>query len=281
MTCTSPVMIHDGYKGFMTVPCGKCIGCKMDKARDWSVRIQNEAKMHDESVFITLTYDDEHLPEDRQLHKKDVQNFMKRLREYIKPDKVRYFLCGEYGDTFMRPHFHIICFGLSKFDARVFKDHCKACGGYVVKCKAWDLGRVHLGNVTNGSAGYVARYTIKKAGKDSRWYKDNDLVPEFIQMSLRPGIGFGFMQKFKNDILTGFKVIVNGHKYRIPRYYKDKLDLKNNLGYQLYLADLMEKSFNEAANLSPEEFQRAGVKYVEELRQKNRNNQMFNKMKGR
>ena len=115
MICTSPISIK-GDNGYMFVPCGQCIACRINHAKEWATRIYGESRMHDENIFLTLTYDDEHLPKDNSVHKDEVQRFMKRLRKAVYPDKVRYFLCGEYGGQFGRPHYHVILFGLSGFD---------------------------------------------------------------------------------------------------------------------------------------------------------------------
>ena len=86
-----------GYSDLqVVVPCGKCIGCRLDKSREWSIRCVNEASLHDKNCFITLTYDDDHLPGDRSLHVEHFQKFMKRLR-WHSDVLIRFLHCGEYG----------------------------------------------------------------------------------------------------------------------------------------------------------------------------------------
>ena len=281
MTCTNPIMVK-GDGGYMMVPCGKCIGCKLDKAREWSVRIANEARMYSDSIFVTLTYDDKHLPEDGSIHKSEVQKFLKLVRKRIYPDKVRYFLCGEYGDQFGRPHYHLILFGVSMFDSRLFTAHQKACGGYVVLTDCWKKGRVHLGYVTRASASYVARYTMKKAnGKNKEWYQAQGIEPEFILMSLKPGIGTAWYERYKDDILTHDFVMVDGIKFKVPRYYVHKLGIKDTVGYELKKENQHQEHLAEVVKMPFKEWVSQAERKENELIQKARNNKKFMEQKGR
>lgn len=284
MSCTNPIMIKacDG-SGYMMVPCGKCDGCKMDKARERMVRICNESRLYDDSVVVNLSYDDDHLPENGSLVKSDYQKFLKLVRKRVYPDKVRYFLCGEYGDRFGRCHWHIILFNVSMHDPRVFTDHIPdGKGHYVVKCSCWDKGRVVVDFVTIESASYVARYVNKKIGyKPKDWYLSRGLQPEFLAMSLKPGIGFGFMEKYKSDILNHDAVFVNGIKFCVPRYYSKKLGLKDTIGYEMKQNKKYDEKMQELDNMSPEDWLRSGVDMVNEREQRSRNNRKKLEMKGR
>ena len=116
LPCLSPVDIKDprySYKKYMLVPCGKCVNCKLNYAKMWSIRIMHELKDWDSACFLTLTYDEEHLPKDGSLDKQDLQKFFKRLRFNLGGRKIKYFACGEYGEQYGRPHYHIIVFGLN------------------------------------------------------------------------------------------------------------------------------------------------------------------------
>lgn len=210
---------------YIKVPCGQCLACRLNYGRDWAIRITSEAKCHDANVFLTLTYDDEHLPEDRSLVKKHVQDFMKRLRKQV--GKVRYFLSGEYGDKFMRPHYHLIIFGLS-IDNPVFTDRIydSKSKGYFCRCKCWTFGHCFLGNVTVDSARYVAKYTVKKVkGKGSQEYYDSlGIIPEFALMSRRPGIGAEFCDKNSEEFNKFGSVLQKGVPCPLPRFYKARVD---------------------------------------------------------
>lgn len=194
-----------------TVPCGQCIACRLNYAKFWSIRMMQELKHHDKACFVTLTYDDEHLVSSR-LVKRDLQLFFKRLRKRF---ALRYFACGEYGDSFGRPHYHAIIYGLSPDDKSFIED-------------SWRQGLVHVGTVTDDSCNYVAKYMTKKLRGNSlkeKLKEDPDYSPEFVLMSRRPGIGSELspeMEQFLKD--TGF-VYRKGHRSSIPRYYKDKFDI--------------------------------------------------------
>lgn len=184
-----------------------------------------ETKCHEDNIFLTLTYDDDHLPENNSLVKKDMQDFMKRLRKRV--GKVRFFLSGEYGDTFGRPHYHLIIFGLSK-NSDVFTGltyDSKSKGWYGV-CKCWDKGLCYVGNVTVDSARYVAGYVTKKLkGKGSKeYYESLGIIPEFSLMSRRPGIGAEFCDRYSTEFQNFGTVVQNGKEVPLPRYFKNRVD---------------------------------------------------------
>lgn len=223
-----------------SIACGKCIGCRLDRSRQWAVRCTHEAQLHDEKTFITLTYNDENLPSGASLDKKHWQDFMKRLRHHLHPKKIRFFMCGEYGDnhelhnldTIGRPHFHAIIFG-HEFQDGELHDVINENKLYTSKTldKIWGKGFASFGAVTFESAAYVARYIMKKIDGElaDEHYRRVDLQtgeitylhPEFTLCSTRPGIARDWFLKFKNDLNKDF-ITVNGIKMRPPKYY-DKL----------------------------------------------------------
>lgn len=208
----------------LELPCGQCMACRLNYGKDWSVRIMDETKSHDESIFLTLTYDDEHLPSDCSLHKEDVQKFFKRLRNYV-PNKIRYFIAGEYGDKFGRPHYHAIIFGLGVTSDVFQVEYDSKHKGYFGTCSAWPFGQVFIGNVTPDSAGYVAKYNLKKqkGKKANEFYRKRGINPEFATMSRNPGIGFATMQRFSDEYRRFGSVVSKGKEYGLPRYYQEKL----------------------------------------------------------
>lgn len=213
--------------GSLVLPCGRCIGCRLERARQWSVRIMHEARMYEGSSFVTLTYDDEHAP--RSLRYRDFQLFMKRLRRRA-GIPVRFFMCGEYGGQLGRPHFHAGLFGLDFRGDRY--EWRKGDGGYPVfrspfleSC--WTSGLSELGELTSESAAYMARYTLQKVNGDLAkvHYLDVDgslREPEFAHMSLKPGIGARWFERFNRDVYPHDRVVVKGVEAKPPRYY-DKL----------------------------------------------------------
>lgn len=205
------------------VPCGKCINCRLNRAQAWAVRMTHEAQMHEENCFLTLTYADKYLPKDYCVSVKEMQKFIRRLKRKVKKP-IRYFYVGEYGESNFRPHYHLIVFGYDFPD----KVHWKSDMGnriYISEMldKLWKKGFSTIGNVTFDSAGYVARYAVKKVlGKDSEDYYKG-MTPEFCNMSKRPkGIGQEWFEKYHRDVFPHDYVVLNGRKIKVPKYY-DKL----------------------------------------------------------
>lgn len=216
------------------LPCGICTGCRLERARQWSIRMMHEARGWSANAFVTLTFSDEHLPADYGVHVEDVQKFMKRLRKSL-PQKVRFFACGEYGDLHQRPHYHLILFNHQFPDLKPLK---KTPHGMLYTSqelsKLWPYGQSSTGAVTHKSAGYVARYSLKKIGGDKATdhytrihpvtRAINVVRPEFCVMSRKPGIGASFMQQFKSDLFPSGYLIVDGHKVPPPRFYLNQLE---------------------------------------------------------
>jgi len=215
----------------LDLPCGQCIGCRLERSRRWAMRCMHEAQLHEENSFVTLTYDDVHLPVDGSLNYRHFQLFMKSLRRTV--GKVRFFMCGEYGELNRRPHYHAILFGYNFPDREVWKQ--TGSGSVIYRSKIleslWTRGHSSVGDVTFQSAAYVARYVVKKrtghrADEHYRVVDEygevHDIEPEFCHMSLKPGIGYEWLQKFKSDVYPHDYVVVNGQKCSVPRYYDDK-----------------------------------------------------------
>lgn len=159
----------------MPFGCGQCLPCRLSRRRIWSHRIMLEAYKHAKNAFVTLTYNDENLPNEKTLVPSDFQKFLKRLRKSHAPQSLRFFGCGEYGEVSNRPHYHCALFGLGPEDAQSIDD-------------SWGLGFTYTGDLTHDSAQYIAGYVTKKMTKkdDPRL---NGRYPEFARMSLKPGIG--------------------------------------------------------------------------------------------
>lgn len=212
----------------LLVSCGQCIGCRIDRARAWGIRCTHEAQMSGPSCFITLTFDNDNLDPDGSLNKEDYQLFMKRLRKHYDVP-IRYFHCGEYGEKLFRPHHHAILFGVDFPDKRCFRVS-KGVSYYVSSTlsKLWPFGYHIIGAATLRSYMYVARYCLKKVTGDAADRHYRGLLPEYISMSLRPGLGYSFYQRFRSDIYNYDHIVFDDtHKYRVPRYY-DKLLLRDD-----------------------------------------------------
>lgn len=186
--------------------------------------------MHDESCFITLTYDEDnvpHLPDNTgyTLDKKNMVNFMKRLRDSIYPKKISFFQCGEYGENLGRPHHHAIIFGYAFPDKKLAR---KDERGYEIYQseelkKLWPAGNHTIGNADIEAIAYVCRYVLKKQFGHNNSDHYGGAEPEYVTMSRRPAIGKLFYQKYGSDITNYDRVVrVDGVCTRPPRYY-DKL----------------------------------------------------------
>lgn len=234
------------------IPCGKCSGCRMDKAREWANRILLESKCYPEgdSWFITLTYDEEHLekrclnksfidpvtgqffPDNFSIRKKELQDFMKRLRDRYGYKSLRFFGIGEYGSFSARPHYHLIVFGLHLpvSDLCFYKNselHNPYYNSDLIS-KCWPFGFSVLAPVTWESACYVARYTFKKLDGEYQIYEDNNMQPPFALMSRKPGIAKPYYD-LHPEILNKDKIIVSTDKgskqFPPPRYLESLFEI--------------------------------------------------------
>lgn len=219
------------------LPCGNCMGCKLERARQWSVRMMHETKFHSQNSFITLTYSDEACPQNYGLDLRHWQLFMKRLRKSL-PQKIRFYACGEYGDLSGRPHYHAILFG---YDAPNKVFHSVSERGdkqYTSEhlTKLWPYGIITTGDeVTVETCRYVASYVTKKIKTNDSFGADryyrlspidgqfHSVKPEFAVMSRKPGIGQGYVDKYKSDFYPSGYIIMDGVKQAPPRFYLSKL----------------------------------------------------------
>lgn len=205
--------------------------------------------MHEASSFITLTYDAEHLPADNSINLKHWQLFAKKLRKYMgnlhkldekKPKTFRFYHCGEYGarKNGRRPHYHAILFGIDFSHDRKYRDRSERGDTIYTSddlTRLWGKGLAVIGAVTTESAGYVARYVMKKKTGDysDAYYQHYNLLtgvlsqlePEFATMSRNPGLGKTWFDKYVSDVYPhDYVVTQGGHKARPPAYYDTLLE---------------------------------------------------------
>lgn len=224
----------------VTVSCGRCLECVRQRSYEWAFRIMHECSLHSENCFLTLTYNDEHLPVDHSVSRREIQLFMKRLRKALFPRKVRFFACGEYGKKLHRPHYHLIIFGWFPSDSWFFK---KDGGVDLFRSplleKVWSFGFSSVGRVSLESALYCAKYMNKFAYERAGGYFSDmmefpfRLLPPFVQMSNRPGIGADCA--YKVDLLSD-RIYMNGRSCKIPRYYLKLLEREG-----VFLDDFRER----------------------------------------
>lgn len=237
MPCFKPITVpKHGYVDLkVTVACGRCIGCRIDKKLEWRSRLLDEAQMHDKKAFVTCTYDDAHLPRHGSLVKRHAQLWQKRLRAARPKEKVRFFTVGEYGEETKRPHYHALVFGTDFPDKR---RHSKS-GEHTLYVSdelndLWGQGHCLIGTVTADSCAYVAAYVTKKLNgplAEQRYSRLDpttgevvSIEPEFAIMSRNPGIGSAWYEKFKSDVFPSDTKVIKGRAGPVPDYYAKKLE---------------------------------------------------------
>lgn len=223
----------------MEVRCGQCLGCRLHYRQEWAIRISHEASLYDHNCFVTLTYDEEFLPPGGSLLKSDFQKFMKRLRKRFRGTRVRYYYCGEYGEAndgeLGRPHFHACLFNFDLPDKQVFRqnDSYPLFVSEILQ-QLWPYGFSTVGALNFDSAAYCSGYILKKVkghrAPDHYERVDTEtgevywLLPEYVNMSTRPGIAHDWFRQRKDDVYPFDEVPVRGKGVLkgTPRYY-DKL----------------------------------------------------------
>lgn len=248
------------------IRCGQCAGCRLSRARDWAVRCMHEAQLHKANSFVTLTYAPDKLPENGSLRYRDFQLFMKRLRKSGR--KARFLMCGEYGEQYGRPHYHACLFGVG-FPDRVLLRRLPS-GSDLYSSKEleglWPHGFCSVGDVTFESAAYVARYVLKKQGDavvrlgvlDTSTGELRARREEFLRMSLKPGVGARWYERFKGELVAHDGAVMAGHLVPVPAYYNKKfiddpeVD-SDGLQFARYKKSLALESDNSYARLRVQE----------------------------
>jgi len=247
MTCYYPLTGYQGTDGAlvfnkadsigneMEVACGQCLGCRVDRSKTWAARCVHESQMHQQNAFITLTYDKEHVPYGGTLVKEHFQKFMKRTRSRHNDKKIRFFHCGEYG-TLGRPHYHACMFGLDypdRVEHSVQNDVTTFISDELTE--TWGKGFATCGELNYQTAAYTARYIMKKITGDrakehyQRCVESTgeiiQLEPEYVTMSLKPGIGYDWYQKYKTDVFPSDETPIPGKGVYpgVPKYYEHLL----------------------------------------------------------
>lgn len=194
------------------VSCGQCIGCRLERSRQWAVRSVHEAQFHDENYFLTLTYDDKNLPRDGSLCSKTLQKFWKKFRKAHPLMRFKYYAAGEYGDNYGRPHYHASVFGMELPD---LQPSFKSSTGFQMYSSSileriWSNGAVYVAPLTFETAAYTARYICKKVtGKNAEdHYKRLGIAPERAWMS--KGLGKEWHETYKHETYRDNYIIARG-----------------------------------------------------------------------
>jgi hypothetical protein len=271
----------------LEIPCGQCIGCRLERSRQWAVRCVHEASLYQDNCFITLTFDDESLlarPNPYSLDVRDFQLFMKKLRKKY-GSKIRYFHCGEYGDQTSRPHYHACLFNFRPPDLVHIRNNSSGDPLYSSESLAriWGNGHVWIGELTFESAAYVARYVLKKVnGKQQQQIGENgakhyewihpetgellERKPEYTTMSRRPGIAADWFKKYSSDLYPKDFVTMRGVKQRPAKFYDRKFEEMKPLEFEKIKSKREELTYERVMNNTPE---RLGVREtIQKLRAK-------------
>ncbi len=256
------------------LPCGQCVGCRLERSRQWAMRCVHEASLFEENCFITLTYSDEFLPVGGSLVKKHFQDFMKRLRFRFADRRIRFFHCGEYGERYHRPHYHCLLFNFDFTDKVLYRvvDGIRLYTSEVLS-ELWTfrreikpIGFSSVGAVTFESAAYVARYVLKKVtGEAADWHyigcdvdtgELTSILPEYATMSRRPGIGREWYEQFSSEVFPRDEVVMRGRLMKPPRFY----DLLHELDDPDSYARI--KAGRRVCDLSENTFERLRVREI-------------------
>lgn len=272
----------------LKLPCGQCIGCRLERSRQWAARCMHEASLHRHNCFVTLTYNNENLPQYGSLTKHDHQKFLKRLRKalvkgardtalsrtspYLHADmglrpipQLRYYMAGEYGSQLQRPHYHFCLFGIDFNDKKYLRT--TAAGSKIYRSpeleRLWPYGFSTIGALTFESAAYTARYVMKKInGKNQKQHYEKinpdtgeiiTIQPEYNEMSRRSGIGLDWITKYTADVYNALpgKIIVRGKTANTPRYYDKQLKTWDPEKYDILKDTRRRESWDRANDNTP------------------------------
>lgn len=244
MTCTNPIKLTNKDGEEYKVSCGKCLSCRIKKARDWAIKLNKEAKYIKEACMVTLTFDSKLLENDERCKKlggnlsfvtkienskEYVQKFFKRLRRKYENKNIYYYCVGEYGEINKRPHYHVILFGINFNETRK-KGYLSKSGypQYIDEnlTKIWGAGRVTIQDLNSRNIVYTAQYTLKKT-KDK---KINERYKPKMTFSNKNKIGYKWIRRNYKEISKGYLVDDDEKKYTLPKSWKEELDKKDYYG---------------------------------------------------
>lgn len=257
-----------GRHSAIKLPCGRCIGCRVDKRRAIAVRATHEASLYQDNCFLTLTYDDEHLPHGCTLVKHHLQDFIKRLRERIEPRRIRHFSAGEYGENLARPHYHSLVFNWDFPDKILLRENAQG-SLYTSELLSdlWPHGFHSIGAVTAQSASYVASYVMKKRFSDpdgvhyltidERTGELFEVEPEFQLASngggkcykgKNGGLGAGWLERYSDEVWRDDAVMLGDREIKPPPYYDRVLEREDPKTYELTKERRRTLAVEQAAN---------------------------------
>ncbi|QCS36577.1 replication initiator protein [Capybara microvirus Cap3_SP_469] len=273
-----PTFIHSQdtkeiIRDFIEIPCGHCLECRLDYSRQWANRCMLEAQSYKHNYFVTLTYDDLHLPMNEYvdvdgvlqlsptLVKRDLQLFMKRLRKKF-GDNIRFYACGEYGSKTHRPHYHLILFNFNPNDLIFLKQNFQGDLYYTSPGleSCWKYGYSMIAEVNWNTCAYVARYIVKKQFGENADYKKFNYEPEFTLMSRKPGIARDWYENHKDNLYDYDAIYIKDGIPVKPSKYFDRLydidysaqmeeikkvRLESMLHHKMLIAEMTSQTYEE------------------------------------
>lgn len=280
---------------FIQIPCGHCMSCRLEYSRQWANRCMLELLYYKSAFFVTLTYNENHVPVDytidpetgeakpvMTLRKRDLQLFMKRLRKRF-GDNIRFLGCGEYGSTTFRPHYHLVLFGLDLEDLKTDRQ-IRGCTYYTSDSleRVWsvnigsnrvpvydNIGFCLVSDVTWQTCAYVARYVTKKLkGPAAQWYADMNMEPPFMLMSRNPGIAHQWYEDhpdYHDYEYINVSTPDGGKKFRPPKY----LDYLYDIDYPEESAILKEQKKIMAMKAQELKLSKTDLTFMEYLQVEN------------
>lgn len=225
----------------MQLPCGHCILCREEQARQWAVRITHEAQQHENNAFVTLTYKNEFLPEHNSLNYEHLRQWWRRVKRRHKGQTLRFYAVGEYGDKNDRPHYHVCVFGTAFDQDRVIlrREPTMLWTSPVLQAD-WPYGHTSAGALNFTTAQYTAGYMAKKLAKKKQYVRIDEETGELVPLvqprsfsSRHPAIGATWLEKHGDQVYAHDRVVINGKPQKPPRFYDRWLKERSEIAMQM------------------------------------------------
>lgn len=241
-------------KVYIQAPCNKCPSCRTVRSNDWLVRSYYEfVDTHNIAYFVTLDFDDQHLPKYKGIpcwDSEKIKGFLKRLRHYI--GKFRYLYATDYGSFLRRPHYHMM---LVPSDQTLSKD--KLMSGVAA---SWPYGKhqdIELLESIDGNCLAAVEYVCGYVNKDIAFNPDDKTYHD-MPLRYRPRVqaskGYG-LRALEEGLITS-DMLLRGDKVSlpvgrngrivtlpIPRYYEMKLAYDYSWHPEDHKAELTKNEF--------------------------------------
>lgn len=236
------------------VPCGYCLPCREEYARQTAIRIYHESQLHEQNAFVTLSYNDDNLPEHNSLQYADLARFHKRLRHHL-GGKLRHYSVGEYGDKSLRPHYHMCVFGNAFLENRIIVRHTPTLlwtTAFLEQC--WGHGFISVGTLNYTTASYTASYVTKKLRAKQKYVRVDETTGELLELEqpkaiMSPNLGKEWWLKYGHQVADHDYVIINGKRQKPPKAYDRWLGEVN----KTKLEQIKENRKEHAIKLTEEE----------------------------